>query len=270
MFVANHLTARDYFDRVLFGNIAHRQGYTAGRFKPSESGRFHQLLTSLGNRQSDSNNLKPSGWTVIDYLRHPVRTNGLCDNKIMSAASKNKEAPAVSAPSTPTHSDSHDPTIKTLVNPRVKTTSQMVEDRSDYPAPAQTDPTEKRLIEKSIHKAAIKYNLPVNLLTGLVMAESNFQVTAISRSGAQGLTQLMPATAKELGVVDPFDIEQNIDGGARYLRKMLDSYGGDVKLALAAYNAGPGTVAKYGGEIPPYPETKWYVDRVLKFANRVV
>jgi soluble lytic murein transglycosylase-like protein len=76
--------------------------------------------------------------------------------------------------------------------------------------------------------------------------------------------QLMPATAKELGVTKPFDIDQNIDGGSRYLRKMLDSFGGDVKLALAAYNAGPGTVRKYGGNVP-YQETIHYINRVLRF-----
>jgi soluble lytic murein transglycosylase-like protein len=81
--------------------------------------------------------------------------------------------------------------------------------------------------------------------------------------------QLMPGTAKELGVTKPFDIEQNIDGGAHYLRKMLDRFGGDVKLALAAYNAGPGTVRKYAGKVP-YPETIQYVDRVLRFSDQTV
>jgi soluble lytic murein transglycosylase-like protein len=77
----------------------------------------------------------------------------------------------------------------------------------------------------------------------------------------------MPATARELGVDNPFDIDQNIDGGARYLRKMLDKFGGDVRLALAAYNAGPGAVEKYGGQIPPYRETEQYVNRVLRFSK---
>ena len=89
---------------------------------------------------------------------------------------------------------------------------------------------------------------------------------AVSRAGAQGLMQLMPATAKELGVTKPFDIDQNIDGGSRYLRKMLDTFDGDVKQALAAYNAGPGTVRKYAGNVP-YPETIQYIDRVLRFSN---
>jgi len=107
------------------------------------------------------------------------------------------------------------------------------------------------------------------LIRGVIQAESNFRVGAVSRAGAQGLMQLMPSTAKELGVTKPFDIDQNIDGGARYLRKMLDRFGGDVKLALAAYNAGPGTVRKYAGNVP-YRETIQYVDRVLRFSAQSV
>lgn len=80
--------------------------------------------------------------------------------------------------------------------------------------------------------------------------------------------QLMPATAKELGVYNPFDIDQNIDGGSRYLRKMIDRFGGDIKLALAAYNAGPGTVERYKGDVP-YRETRRFVNRVLRFSGQI-
>ncbi len=79
----------------------------------------------------------------------------------------------------------------------------------------------------------------------------------------------MPATAEELGVTDSFDINQNIDGGAKYLRQMLDRFGGNVRKALAAYNAGPGTVIKYNGRVP-YPETRQYVNRVLRFSGQTV
>ena len=119
------------------------------------------------------------------------------------------------------------------------------------------------LIADSIKHAARRFNLPENLIASVIQAESNFQVNAVSPAGAQGLMQLMPATARELGVDDPFDVQQNINGGAGYLRQMLDRFGGDVRLALAAYNAGPGTVEKYNGNVP-YRETQNYIERVLK------
>jgi soluble lytic murein transglycosylase-like protein len=119
----------------------------------------------------------------------------------------------------------------------------------------------------SISKAAQKYHLPKRLLQAVVRAESDFQVRAVSSAGAQGLMQLMPATAKELGVQDPFDIDQNIDGGAKYLRSMLDQFGGDLRLALSAYNAGPGNVIKYNGQVP-FAETRAYIDRVMRFSGR--
>ena len=127
---------------------------------------------------------------------------------------------------------------------------------------------EKSEISASIRKAARRYDLPTSLIRAVVQAESSYQVQAVSPAGAQGLMQLMPATAKELGVKDPFDIDQNIDGGARYLRNMLDRFDGDIRLALSAYNAGPGTVAKYNGNVP-YPETRQYVERVLRYTQEM-
>lgn len=121
-------------------------------------------------------------------------------------------------------------------------------------------------VEKSIQQAAAKYNLSPELIRSVIRAESNFQAEAVSPAGAKGLMQLMPETAKELGVTNPFDIQQNIDGGARYLRQMLDRFGGDLKRALAAYNAGPGAVEQYNGDVP-FSETRQYVQRVLRYAG---
>jgi soluble lytic murein transglycosylase-like protein len=121
-------------------------------------------------------------------------------------------------------------------------------------------------VEQAIRQAASKYNLSSDLIRSVIRAESAFRPDAVSPAGAQGLMQLMPDTAKELGVADPFDVRQNVDGGARYLRQMLDRFGGDLKLALSAYNAGPGAVEKYEGQVP-YAETRDYVRRVLRFAG---
>jgi soluble lytic murein transglycosylase-like protein len=120
-------------------------------------------------------------------------------------------------------------------------------------------------IDQAIVSAAGKYGLPAELITSVIRHESNFDPRAVSSAGAQGLMQLMPATARELGVENPFDVRQNIDGGARYLKQMLTQFDGDMRQALAAYNAGPGTVRRYGG-IPPYPETRRYVRKVMASA----
>ena len=132
----------------------------------------------------------------------------------------------------------------------------------DLPEPED----ELTAIEAGIHRAAARYDLSPALIRAVVKAESDYQSRAVSPAGAQGLMQLMPATAMELGVADPFDIEQNIDGGARYLRQMLDQFGGELKLALSAYNAGPGTVARYDGDVP-YAETRNYVARVMQYMD---
>jgi soluble lytic murein transglycosylase-like protein len=117
-----------------------------------------------------------------------------------------------------------------------------------------------------IDAAAQKYGLDPALLRGLIRQESNFDPNAGSPAGAQGLCQLMPGTAAALGCTNVHDPAQNIDAGARYLRQQLDAFGGDVSKALAAYNAGPGAVKRYGG-VPPYAETQNYVRQVQAYAD---
>lgn len=113
-----------------------------------------------------------------------------------------------------------------------------------------------------IERAAVQYNLPSRLIESIARQESSFNPNAVSPVGAQGLMQIMPQTQKELGITDPFDPAQSIDGGSRYVRMMLDRFGGNLPHALAAYNAGPHRVDQYRG-IPPFAETQNYVTRIL-------
>lgn len=116
--------------------------------------------------------------------------------------------------------------------------------------------------EKEINAAAQEFDLPPNLIAAMMKKESGGNPDAVSGKGATGLMQLMPETAKELGVTDIKDVAQNIRGGAKYMRQMLDKYG-ELPLALAAYNAGPGNVDKYGGKVPPFGETQDYVKTIM-------
>jgi len=116
-------------------------------------------------------------------------------------------------------------------------------------------------LEDIFQNVSAEYGVPVKLLKAVAQAESSFDTNAVSGCGASGIMQLMPETAKSLGVEDVFDAEQNITGGAKMLAYLLDDYGGNTTLALAAYNAGSGAVAKYGG-VPPYAETQNYINKI--------
>lgn len=133
-------------------------------------------------------------------------------------------------------------------------------------------PTVKQSEENNFNQlfmdCAEKYDFDPDLLKAVAKAESGFDAKAVSLAGAKGIMQLMPDTARELGVKDILDPAENIAGGTKYLKKMLERYNGDVKLALAAYNAGPGSVDKFG-DIPPFAETKNYVNKVQKYYQQI-
>ena len=115
-----------------------------------------------------------------------------------------------------------------------------------------------------IEHAAVSAALEPNLLRAVIVVESGFNSRAVSKRGAVGLMQLMPATASRYGVLNPYDARENVHGGARYLKFLIDRFGQDIRLALAAYNAGEQAVDRNGGQIPPFSETMAYVPRVLK------
>jgi len=128
-----------------------------------------------------------------------------------------------------------------------------------------TEPlTDKTPFQKLIRDAAVRYSLDPTLIHSVISIESNFNPKAVSHKNARGLMQLMPRTAELMGVKDSFDPGQNIDGGSHYLSGLLKKYKNDLTLALAAYNAGPDTVDKYGRRVPPYLETMKYVQRITK------
>jgi soluble lytic murein transglycosylase-like protein len=129
-------------------------------------------------------------------------------------------------------------------------------------SPSATATDRSSAFGAEIDAAAASNGVDPALLKGLVAQESGFDPNARSGAGALGLTQLMPGTAASLGVTNPLDPAQSLQGGAKYLRQQLDRFGGDERLALAAYNAGPGAVARYGG-VPPYSETQNYVNSVM-------
>ena len=266
----NNLTVRDYFDRVIGARPRNKRTMTSGRTGSSGASGFHQVLKSRQKQDSSIARTKSNGLKISDYLARPVHAKyKLKPQPAGTPAVKTDTNPTVFS-GHPALAESKVSTKKSSVSaPPAKKDISHLHSASLRPGQKQAVTGDRQKIETSILKAAQRYDLPANLIKSVIRAESNFQVKAVSHAGAQGLMQLMPATARELGVQNPFSIEENIDGGSRYLRKMLDSFGGNIKLALAAYNAGPEAVIKYSGKVPPFRETQQYVKRVLRFTRQL-
>jgi soluble lytic murein transglycosylase-like protein len=147
-----------------------------------------------------------------------------------------------------------------LVEPRVMTPGGAVSEAVEPEPGGNSVPAN---VQEAVDRIAGRHGLPPELLNSVIQVESNYNPYAVSPKGALGIMQLIPATARRFGVLDVFDPVDNIEGGARYLKYLLELFNGDYPLALAAYNAGENAVAKYG-TVPPYPETRTYVKLVAK------
>src|ERR1700691_1227813 len=171
-------------------------------------------------------------WSVTEHRLKPVPTNGAVMRAARSAASE---------------------------------VNSYLDDKAQNRQTANHSFTQED-IDAAINEAAARHHVDPSLVRSVVKVESNFNPNALSRKGAMGLMQLMPSTARSLNVSNPFDPQQNVDAGVRHLRKLLDSYGGDVRLSLAAYNAGAGAVARSAG-VPNFRETQNYVRRITNLYN---
>jgi len=258
----------NYAGRNTVGRLSRSRRNLANRLLSNRVNGFHNILAGFQTQKTPSPH-KTRGLTIADYRTRPVFSKSRCRPQLKPAAAelKNKVANRFPEHRTPA-AINQEPLNHPSPSGQDLKKAEIVKLPQKTAGQQQATLTKRQIIDQNVHKAAAKYNLPPELIKGVIRAESNFQVRAISTAGAQGLMQLMPATAEELGVKNPFNIEQNIDGGAKYLRKMLDRFGGDVRKALAAYNAGPGIVIKYNGRVP-YPETRQYVKRVLRFSRQM-
>jgi hypothetical protein len=254
---------QDYLARHTLSKDLLKQWHTALKGPRGGTDPFARLLQSSLSHGARKANRASAGLTAADYLANPI------PGRVPAGRMPSDDLrPSISC--NEAHLCDNSPSAPGALSPVPTSTSPT--NRNNQPSPVYDSPGKnsgtydetgvKETIEKCIQEASQKYHLTPGLIKAVINAESGFRVDAVSVAGAQGLMQLMPATAKDLGVTNPFDIRQNIDGGARYLRQMFDLFDGDTRLALSAYNAGPGNVHKYGGEVP-FPETRRYVTKVL-------
>jgi soluble lytic murein transglycosylase-like protein len=247
-------TVRDHLEPRLSAAAGSRVGTAARR----RFGSFEQILKA--EKTEGSAPAASAGLKISEYLKRPLEN--LQTVRTSKAVIEAALLPVAQPPSAQAAATTVAAGKTTVEAQPLRQTSRSRSGRSN--ATGEASPT--GAVEGAIRQAAAKYNLSADLIRSVIRAESNFQPTAVSSAGAMGLMQLMPDTARDLGVTNAFDVRQNVDGGARYLRQMLDRFNGDLKLALQAYNAGPGAVEQYKGDVP-FTETRQYVKRVLGYAG---
>lgn len=222
------------------------------------------------------------GSTITESASTEARTDAVYDSfrEVLASAERTQQAMAVDALLTAQSSGSISPdTVQKLLGfnpaPNIPVAdSQNVStgntaavtsgSQTNATSSGNTSSSSSTSLDAYFEEAAEKYNVDVKLLKAIAHAESNFNPNATSSSGAMGVMQLMPSTAKSLGITDAYNAYDNIMGGAKVIAEHLANYNGDVSLALAAYNAGSGNVAKYGG-VPPFTETQNYIKKVLAY-----
>lgn len=226
--------------------------------------------------------LNKMGSTITESASTEARTDAVYDSfrEVLASAERTQQAMAVDALLTAQSSGSISPdTVQKLLgfNPapnipvadsqNVSTGNTAVVtsgSQTNATSSGNTSSSSSTSLDAYFEEASEKYNVDVKLLKAIAHAESNFNPNATSSSGAMGVMQLMPSTAKSLGITDAYNAYDNIMGGAKVIAEHLANYNGDVSLALAAYNAGSGNVAKYGG-VPPFTETQNYIKKVLAY-----
>lgn len=282
MAIASNMTIEDYMKKASGRYKVIRQDLKPQKETKATSSDFNGILSTFKKPSRQPELKTTKGLSVADYRLHAVASacnaiplpedsqnssdssRGVTAYKEASEYLLGPETQNTQPPEAGTIDRTQNTSLSGLSNSQKTLSQASSRDLSQIRSSANS-----HTIENAIQAAANRYQLSPKLIKGVIKAESDYDVNAVSPAGAQGLMQLMPGTARDLGVRNPFDIKQNIDGGVRYLKKMMDMFGGNIRKALSAYNAGPETVKRYNGNVP-YSETRQYVNRVMDHTKTII